>query len=142
MWSPKHRLNSRRFCSLVCQGMTSKKSWIDVQCDNCQSVFRRLPKRTQYSKSGLQFCTRKCKDQAQRLGSKFSQLRPAHYKTGKSSYRSKMGLALSDGCVECLESRRYLVCVTCHRRRHLRLKGGKWIFCNKSLTPREMLSLV
>lgn len=76
---PKHRFSDRRACSLSCSAELHKNRVLE-QCSQCHASFER--RKGQTSKTGLYFCTRKCKDAAQRLEG-ISALHPPHYGTGK-----------------------------------------------------------
>ena len=113
------------------------------------------------AKHGFYFCNRDCKEEAQKLGGKCPQIRPAHFGTGTGvhSYRSAMKEEIKAGCIDCFNKTEYLlvvhhkdgdrqnnkkenlevVCRNCHIKRHLYLKNGEWCFWSSSLTPREML---
>lgn len=85
--TPKHR--SFRCCSVACRGKYAQKQ-VFVKCAWCDKEFPRTKSRATKSKSGLNFCTRKCKDSAQKLGG-LSDIQPDHYGTASkrhsSSYR-------------------------------------------------------
>lgn len=76
---PKH-LKSK-YCSERCHNEYQSRHRIDVECAQCGRFFKKSPTVAKRSKSGLSFCTRKCKDQAQRLGG-LKEIQPSHYGTG------------------------------------------------------------
>lgn len=86
------RDNRKHHICPKCQQEDLDKSSIKIkcECDYCHKEFFREPSKIQKSKSGLLFCSRKCKDSAQKInsGNKFKQMRPSHYNTGKN-YREK-----------------------------------------------------
>lgn len=84
-WVPKHVLGVKRFCSKACMNQPHR---VAVECAFCKKSFTKPVGRLgRGSKSGLQFCSRECKDAAQRIDSGFDVLHPPHYGTGSSSYR-------------------------------------------------------
>lgn len=153
------RLNSKRkFCSSLCSRKIKDEKRIDVNCACCGSIFSILKSRSR-SKSGYYFCTRRCKDQSQRIGG-IKEIMPPHYGTSKGQHLWK--LLKSDAqsqCAGCQEPRKFLlvihhkdgnrknnllenlevVCANCHIIRHLKLVDDHWIFDSKALTPRELL---
>lgn len=161
------RLNGRKkYCSTLCRGIANRKQLI-LNCDCCKKTFNRVKSKLSQSKSGLHFCSRKCKEKAQSLNcqeNKFNAIKPNHYGTGggKHDYRNKCFTnALSISCVDCGEVRKFLlsvhhidgdrrnnklnnleiVCHNCHAKRHLRQDmNGEWIFITDSLTPRELIN--
>lgn len=76
---PKH-LKSR-FCSEICHNMYQSRHRIDVVCAQCGISFKKSPTVLKRAKSGLNFCSRKCKDKAQRIGG-LVEIQPPHYGTG------------------------------------------------------------
>ena len=158
-WSPRHLLAERQFCSTGCSSDFRRIKKVSVICDWCGKEFGRFPLKVGVGKTGLNFCNRKCKDEAQKIGGR-SELALPHYRAGLSNYRNV--LSENSVCVGCEEPRRYLlrvhhidgdrtnniranleiVCGTCHDLRHLKLVGGKWYFDSHVLTPRECLTQV
>ncbi len=83
-YAPKHA--QQKYCSDRCY--RAKPSTLVAKiCDNCGEEFLRRRSSLPKSKSGLFFCKRKCKDEAQRMGKHNSILRPRSHKDGRSSYR-------------------------------------------------------
>ena len=76
-----------KYCSAQCANK-SKQTKVTVQCSWCSQDFFRRPSRldNKVSKSGLYFCCRKCKDEAQKLGG-IEEIMPPHYGTGTPHYR-------------------------------------------------------
>jgi len=79
-------------CSRACSSLLQRKRIIK-KCDFCGKEFERIAASIKNSRTGLLFCSRKCKDLALRLnsGEKFQKMRPDHYGTanGKNHYRDK-----------------------------------------------------
>ena len=73
-----------KFCSLSCSSKHQKRQSKKVQCTCyfCNESFYRVPSKLKNSKSGLYFCSRTCKDNAQRLHSGIIPLQPSHYNNG------------------------------------------------------------
>lgn len=84
-YAPKHV--GRRYCSDLCWRNKPSKLVTRI-CDNCGNEFARRQSSLVKSKSGLLFCKRKCKDEAQRMGKHNAILRPSSHKDGRSSYRA------------------------------------------------------
>lgn len=74
-----------RFCCRKCSSEDSKKR-IELSCSLCGKTFERAMSKNR-SKTGFVFCSRKCKDEAQRVTSKLETFTLPHYDTGKFYYR-------------------------------------------------------
>lgn len=79
-----------RFCSKDCASTYHGKTHsVDVVCKWCSKQFRKRLSNLPKSKSGLYFCTRACKDEAQKLGG-IKEIQPPHYGTSTIvDYRAK-----------------------------------------------------
>lgn len=77
-----------KFCSTDCF-FKSRKRAAELSCAFCKTTFSRSTSAIKKSKSGLRFCSKKCKGAAQRLGTGFDLMLPPHYGTSKINYRSK-----------------------------------------------------
>jgi hypothetical protein len=75
----------------------------NVECSNCGVHFYKNESKKKSSKSGLFFCSRACKDQAQRIGG-IKEIMPDHYGTGRC-YRSICWANHDKECVVCGEKR-------------------------------------
>ena len=75
-----------RYCSLSCKYEARKKRVL-VVCKRCNKEFYKPINKLQYSKSGLHFCSRKCKDEAQTLKVGIKEIMPPHFGTGTGEYR-------------------------------------------------------
>ena len=85
---------STKFCSQRCKGMSSR---IKSKCGHCNTEFYVEPSRAKASKSGIVFCSRKCKD----LGQKYIQeIWPEHYFSSKE-YRKLAFNKLPNHCNRC-----------------------------------------
>ena len=85
---PKHRYDEKKYCSLDCANKGQRIREI-VTCSKCQKPFERIRAHLHRSKTGLLFCSRKCKDEAQSLEGGIEELQPDHYGDGLSSYRQR-----------------------------------------------------
>lgn len=150
----------KKYCSKKCHEISRKKR-ITVYCYNCNKEIERTSSRLKLARHGFYFCSRACKEEAQKLGGKCPEIRPAHFGTGNGeySYRELMQEEIKQGCIDCSIKTEYLLtvhhkdgnrqnnkksnlevtCGNCHKKRHLCLKNGKWTFWTKALTPRDML---
>jgi hypothetical protein len=82
----KNKLEEEKyFCSNKCQGLYSRKR-ILIKCDKCGNKFELKKSQLKASKSELHFCSRKCKDEAQRTEN--SILKIKHYTNGSSIYQA------------------------------------------------------
>ena len=111
------RRGNARFCSRSCGAKHSgakKKAAVkpNCECAFCHTSFYRNPSTLKNSKSGLTFCSRRCKDQAQRLDSNFPEIQPDHYGQGDriNVYRHIAFRNYPPVCAECgIEDLRVLV---------------------------------
>lgn len=129
-----------------------------LKCDFCSVDYTIQESALKKSKHNFHFCSRKCKDSAQKMNSGSKLVRPSHYIDGKSDYRSSCKEDIEIGC-ECGENRKFLlfvhhidgdrknnnkdnlevVCSNCHVLRHLKLVDNQWVFDPRSLTPKNEL---
>jgi hypothetical protein len=96
-WVPKHQLERTKTCSVECRRQY-KPRHIAVQCATCTKEFTRPQSKAQ-SKSGLHFCSRACKEQAQKLGGRI-EIQPSHYNSN-IAYRVKARRAYPPICTQC-----------------------------------------
>ena len=95
---PRHARHM--FCSVPCTNESRKRRVAKV-CDHCGVSFDRVLTKVSNSKSGLQFCSRLCKDTAQRLeGNKL--LHPPHYGNGSNPNREYLIRVRGHKCQSCL----------------------------------------
>ena len=89
-----------RYCSLSCSGKRPKPrknlEYANLTCAQCNVSFKRAPSKLVNSKSGLYFCSRACKDQAQRIGG-IPEIMPPHYGTALPDY----SFARTSACQRC-----------------------------------------
>lgn len=138
-----------KFCSRACsaKGHTRKEKLPNTNCALCNSQFYSAPSKSSRSKSGLRFCSRKCKDTAQRIGG-VKGIQPSHYGTSNpGDYRSFAFRELENKCCKCSYNKHpeilevhhkdrgrmnssitnlEILCPTCHMEEHFLSKDGKW----------------
>ena len=137
-----------KYCSRPC-AQEGSRNRIEVPCDMCGKLYSAKPSKLRIS--SFHFCSRECKDKAQRISSgvKFDSLRPKHYGSGDASsrYRKIAFAALPHICADCgweqipniLEVHHIdrdhgnadidnlvLLCPTCHVVRHYLAQDGKF----------------
>lgn len=95
------------FCGLTCSARYNGKKRHDklktnTRCSWCTKEFYRSKSSKSKSKSGLLFCSRSCKDVAQRLEG-MREIHPPHYGTGtgERGYRTKAAKAYPWKCEIC-----------------------------------------
>ena len=93
-----------RFCSRSCSNrvVLRKSHAPNCTCAWCGKKFFRYPSKQASSRSGLLFCNRRCKEQAQRIGG-LEEIQPDHYDNGKSErhYRELAARRLPPICNRC-----------------------------------------
>lgn len=82
---PKHCFEKFKFCNVKCSGLHSRKQ-IKTVCANCGKEFSRTKKKLDLSKSKINFCSKKCKDEAQRIDG-IKEIHLSHYNGGSTVYR-------------------------------------------------------
>jgi hypothetical protein len=152
--SPAKRI--RKCCSVECKHNLQRNK-IEVNCAWCGNTIEKQSSKLGNSKSGLYFCNRECKDNAQRIGG-IREIMPSHYGTSRS-YKNLIKETESPKCISCPENKRYLLCVhhidgnhendeisnieivcwNCHVKRHLKFVDGEWIYSPHELTSRHFL---
>lgn len=79
----KRKKRQSQFCSIKClYEFKAKNNSIEVDCAWCKKKHQKKKSRLPRSKSGLYFCSRQCKNAAQRIGG-IKEIMPPHYGTGK-----------------------------------------------------------
>jgi hypothetical protein len=92
----------KNYCSTKCRSTASRTQY-DVSCSTCNNTFQKRPSAAKKSKSGLLFCSRTCKDVAQKLGSGITGFHPEHYGTGTgiNRYREEAFKVFPQKCMVC-----------------------------------------
>jgi len=91
------------YCGLPCTRMASRRRR-EVLCAFCGKAFQRRLSQLEHAKSsGIQFCSRRCKDRAQGLdgGAAFSAMRPPHYSGDGVTYRRRALRHYGSACRIC-----------------------------------------
>lgn len=86
-------------CSLTCNNIAKGNTKL-VTCDHCGTIFPRASAKVSVGKSGLNFCNRSCKEEAQKYN---EAIMPDHYHTGSgiNSYRDKAFSLYKHCCNRC-----------------------------------------
>lgn len=152
----KIKNSKQKFCSVKCSKIHLQNR-IKVKCAYCNKELLRTPNKIKASKSGLFFCSHSCLGKARRIEN--SIIKPSTYKNGISAYRLKAFRNNKHKCVDCDEVKLYLlvvhhidgnrknnkltnleiVCSNCHRKRHLKVVNGEFIYDTSSLTDRDLI---
>jgi hypothetical protein len=99
-YAPKHI--NKKYCCTTCSGVASRVR-VTLSCDWCGKKFETSPGKLKRSRKDLHFCSRYCKDTAQRIGG-LSDLHPPHYGTGTgegTNYREQAFRIYGARCGSC-----------------------------------------
>lgn len=151
-------LEKAHTCSVFCRALLQQNR-VTLKCSWCEKEITKQVKNLKNSRSGLFFCDRKCKEEAQKVGG-IEEIQPEHYKDGTKAYSLRALNHYGCKCVDCnvvLESMLHVhhidgnrkngsvenlevVCLTHHALRHMKKnKLGLWVVDFKCLTPRDKL---
>jgi hypothetical protein len=151
-------LDKATTCGVFCRG-SLQQNRVTLSCAWCEKEIVKNPSKLNNSKHGLHFCSRGCKDEAQRLDG-LKELHLPHYKDGTREYASRAFRYYGEKCCDCgltfkpllsvhhVDGNRLngklenleVVCSLHHDLRHMRQdKSNNWVFDTKSLTPRDKL---
>lgn len=145
---PKRNFKTENFCSITCSQLHRHPNGRkEIECAFCKNLFEIKTSQLSKSQSGLHFCSRVCKDTAQRIESGFTEIQPSHYGTHSLNYREIAFKNFPHKCVACdydkypeilevhhkdgdrtnnnvknLEFR----CPNCHDEHHFLTKTGKY----------------
>lgn len=157
-YTPKHRLHKQTTCSVKCS-IETRKTQVQVECYVCKKELWRRPCKLN-NKSGLQFCSRTCKEFAQSLRGGCKQVQPSHYGTGNGISRYRNATLTPESKCACGVTHKFLLvvhhrdgdrnnndptnlevtCFNCHAMRHLKKDSdGEWKISYASLTSEEDL---
>lgn len=156
----EHNRGNAKFCSISCsskfKNSNRDKQEPNVICSYCEQSFYKNKSKQKNSKSGHFFCSRICKDSAQRIyGNKLPilSIMPQHYGV-LTDYRCLAFSSFDIKCNECnwdkipeiLEvhhidgnrknndiSNLRMLCPTCHRTQHFIEKSGPYTQSNKKI---------
>lgn len=94
-----------KYCCKLCanKAIAAKRKPLPSNCicTWCEKDFRIKEHRRKRSKSGLNFCSRNCKDEAQRIDNNIKEIQPSHYKDGSSVYRDRALKYYGNKCRSC-----------------------------------------
>jgi len=99
----EHRRGNAKFCSISCSSMfyqENNRHKPNVVCAFCGKQFYKNESGQRKSKSGLFFCSRVCKDKAQRIGG-IKEIQPPHYGDHSCSYRDFALRNFEHKCMRC-----------------------------------------
>jgi len=99
VYKPKNCLKPKNYCSLTCRSLARRKR-VTLICSLCQIKFERVVNKVAAATKGYSFCSRKCKDKAQKVGG-ISAIQPPHYKDGLSEYRKRAFRVYGKICKVC-----------------------------------------
>ncbi len=122
-----HRIDRNgKFCNEKCCNEYKRKistRYIELPCTVCNKEFKRRKDLLVNSKSGLYFCSRKCKEFGQSLAGGIKEIQPPHYGTAGIDYRA---LFTEDElvCVRCGYDE-FKSCVDIHHIDHNRENNDK-----------------
>ena len=100
-YKPKRFLKEKNYCGKKCYATSSRKRR-ELSCDYCGNSFQRTISNLGKSRSGLYFCSRKCKDIAQKIENGFTEMHPPHFsQTESKSYRKRAFRIYPHECACC-----------------------------------------
>lgn len=142
-----------KFCSLSCSSryagaQRARNRQPNVTCAYCGKPFYKTPSSMRCSRSGLFFCCRQHKDQAQRIGG-LKQIMPAHYGASGTvrTHRKRVLATRDNSCNRCgwndypailhvhhrdrdkrnnKDENLEILCPTCHEVDHFLAGDGRW----------------
>lgn len=97
------RRGQGKYCNLKCSGAAhgeKVKGELNTHCSWCNKLYHKKPSTKKLSKSGLYFCSRKCKDEAQKIDG-LKELHLPHYNNGSTNYRTKALREYLNECKRC-----------------------------------------
>lgn len=98
-WVPRNQLNRRVACSVLCSSKLRVNS-VKLACSTCLQPFERKQSHLKKSKSQFFFCSRRCKDIAQRIGG-LSAIQPPHYGERQTPSRAQLVRERGHRCEVC-----------------------------------------
>lgn len=97
--------NIGKFCSLKCSVKFRKLNYVPLEpnceCRMCGKKFYRGKQRKTRSRSGIMFCSRKCKDHGQRIEHGLTEIWHGEHKDGRHAYRTAALRFYGPKCSEC-----------------------------------------
>lgn len=137
------RWANARYCSRECGYNGRRAQLVPLTCATCSVSFLRPKGKLQSARHKTYFCSRKCKDEGQRIGG-VKAIQPPHYGNGEKNYRDQFTRA--GGVLKCVrcgydefeagidvhhkdedKTNNFIenltpLCANCHRGLH----AGKW----------------
>lgn len=89
-WKVKRFVTENNYCSKDCSAIGNRDRET-LECKCCKKSFESSVGRGKNSKSGFRFCSRKCKDEAQKVSYGLKEMWPDHFgmADGKRDYRER-----------------------------------------------------
>jgi len=113
----EHNRGHARFCSLSCAyNRVFPIKEPNVTCAYCGKYFYKNKSKQKSSKSGLFFCCRKCKDNAQKMGG-IREIMPPHYGSSLKAYRTKALRHMGQKCNRCGYAKNIHALIVHHKNR-------------------------
>lgn len=113
-----------KFCSISCSTKFARKNIPkpkpNVKCALCNKLFYKKKSALKNSKSGLYFCCKKHKDQAQKIGG-IKEVIPSHYGSISTEYRKTAFANLSHKCSKCGYNKYPDVLIAHHKDRNRKI---------------------
>jgi hypothetical protein len=91
--------NKSQYCSKECVNK-ARDSKVQLTCAFCKSLFSKKQSKINQVKHDWHYCSRLCKDSAQRIDSGIG-VKPPHYDNGQSVYRSRAIRHFGAECNRC-----------------------------------------
>lgn len=114
-----------KYCSRRCNSMRPRpRPRVKCACAWCGDPFTRTVSKCANSRSGLQFCSRTCKDTAQSLAGGFVDIQPPHYGTGPHDHRKLAFEFYPPRCARC-DYDRFIAILQVHHRDRNRFNGTR-----------------
>lgn len=94
-------LRAARLRPILCFPTPSRRKRTKLHNVDCSKSFYRSNSKLQNSRSGLQFCSRACKEKCQQIIGGLEEIWPDHYGSKEEKYRSKALSAHPHKCIDC-----------------------------------------
>lgn len=148
----------QKYCSIECFGLKNRNRK-KIKCSNCKKIIERTFSDLEKTKHNIYFCSRKCKDEGQKIKNGIKEIWPNHYATKGDFYLYKRYIDEGEKfCELCGEEKKFILqihhkdgnrknnkknnlkilCPTCHSLHHLEEKNEKIVLNHKTLTTIEL----
>lgn len=94
-------IGKNNYCSKKCSIDSKRADRINITCAWCGENFKRNPSRLVNSRSGIYFCSRRCKDSGQKKKNGIKEIWPEHYHIEPVDYRKLAFDAYENVCCGC-----------------------------------------